>query len=221
MSRTRHSKTGGRNEQRPGLAGSWHSPASVCRGEGKVTAAVLCLVGHAVFGATNPASDDAIPPLRPPRGELPPTFWEQHGAWIVAGSLLVLVVIGLAVWWLTRPKPPVVVPPAARARQALEPLRQLPEDGALLSRVSQILRGYISAVFNLPAGELTTTEFCRLLASQDRVGPDLAGAVTNFLQNCDRTKFEPPTPHPPLGAVVEALRLVEQAQARCSEPVRP
>src|SRR5215471_2669324 len=29
------------------------------------------------------APSDAIPPLRPPRAELPPTYWEQHGSAVV------------------------------------------------------------------------------------------------------------------------------------------
>ena len=66
---------------------------------------------------------------------------------------LLLALVALAVWWLTRPKPPVVVPPEVQARQALEPLRQQAEDGAVLSQVSQILRHYVSAAFALPPGE--------------------------------------------------------------------
>ena len=50
---------------------------------------------------------DDIPPLRPPHAELPPTFWEQHGLWvIVAGSRSLLALVGAAVWCLLRPKPP-------------------------------------------------------------------------------------------------------------------
>lgn len=194
--------------------------AALPRGEMCGLAALLCMAPPMLFAASNPPSADAIPPLRPPRGEMPPTFWEQHGAWIVAAGLLGVALMGAAIWWLTRPKPPVVVPPGARARLALEPLRPLPEDGALLSRVSQIVRGYVAAAFDLPAGELTTTEFGRVLAAQERVGPELAAVISAFLQNCDRNKFEPPAPRPPMGAVAEALRLVELAEARRSEPVR-
>jgi len=64
--------------------------------------------------------------------------------------VLLLAVIAAAVWWLRRKRPPVMVPPYLQARQALEPLRQQAEDGAVLSRVSQILRRYVSAAFGLP-----------------------------------------------------------------------
>src|SRR5208282_4786243 len=96
-----------------------------------------------------------IPALRPPHPEMAPTFWEQHGVGVVVCVALFLALIGIAIWFLTRPKPPVVVPPEVLARKALEPLGQRAEDGALLSQVSQILRHYVSAAFNLPPIELT------------------------------------------------------------------
>ena len=57
-----------------------------------------------------------------------------------------------------------------QARAALEPLRGQSENGALLSRVSQILRHYVAAAFDLPPGELTTVEFCGAIASHTRGG---------------------------------------------------
>jgi hypothetical protein len=132
---------------------------------------------------------------------------------VILGVLL-LALVGAAVWFLTRPKPTVIVPPEVQARQALEPLRQQPEDGALLSRVSQILRHYVAAAFSLPPGELTTAEFCRAIAGHAQIGPDLAAALSDFLHLCDQAKFSPPAPVTPLNAVAQALKLVDQAQAR-------
>jgi hypothetical protein len=163
---------------------------------------------------TNSIDPDAIPPLRPPHAEIPPTFWEQHGVWLVILGVLLLAVVGAAVWFLTRPKPPVIVPPEVLARQALEPLHGQPEDGALLSRVSQILRHYTAAAFGLPPGELTTAEFCRAIAGHAQVGPELAAALSDFLRLCDHDKFSPPAPVPPLSAVARALKLIDYAQAR-------
>ncbi len=125
-----------------------------------------------------------------------------------------LAVAAALVWFLTRPKPPVILPPAVQARQALEALRQLAEDGALLSRVSQILRRYFAAAFGLPPGELTTAEFCRALAGLEPVGSELAGEVSDFLRQCDQRKFAPAAPAPPLGAVAQALKLIDLAEAR-------
>jgi hypothetical protein len=164
--------------------------------------------------ATNPPAGDGIPPLRPPRPEIPPTFWEQHGAWVILAGVLLLGVIAAGIWWLTRPKPAVVVPPAVQARQGLEPLRQKPEDGALLSQVSQVLRRYVSAAFGLPPGEMTTADFCRAIAGQGRIGPDLSAPLGDFLRKCDERKFAPSAPAPALGAADQALKLVELAEAR-------
>ena len=181
----------------------------------RVSASALCILGLAL---SLPAADlplpDQIPPLRPPHGELPPTFWEQHTWLIVICGVVLLALVCAAAWLLTRRKPPVAVPPEVQARQALEPLRQTPEDGALLSRVSQILHHYLAAAFDLPPEELTTAELCRAIESHARIGPELSAAISQFLRLCDQDKFSPPSPTPPLRAVNQALKLVEQAQAR-------
>jgi hypothetical protein len=173
------------------------------------------LVPHALFAAaTNTPGPDEIPALRPPHAELAPTFWELYGWWVILAGVFVLLLVCAAVWFLTRPKPPVLVPPEVQARQALEALRQQPEDGAVLSQVSQILRHFLTAAFNLPPGEVTTAECCRAIAGHGQVGPELAAALSEFLRQCDQRKFSPPPPAPPLSAVAQALKLIEQAQAR-------
>jgi hypothetical protein len=133
---------------------------------------------------------------------------------VVILGVLLLGLICAVVWLLTRPKPPVVVPPEVQAREALDPLRQQPEDGALLSRVSQILRHYVAAAFELPPGELTTAEFCRAVGGHAPIGPELSAALSEFLRQCDQRKFSPPAPAPPLSAVAQALKLIELAEAR-------
>jgi hypothetical protein len=153
--------------------------------------------------ATNAPGEDALLKLRPPRGEIPPTFWERDGVWIIAAVVVLLVVIALGVWWLTRPKPTVPVPPDVQARKALEPLRQKAEDGAVLSQVSQILRHYVSAAFALPPGEMTTADFCRAIADQGRLGDDLSASLSDFLRKCDERKFAPP--HPVAGGRLPAV----------------
>ena len=169
---------------------------------------------------TNSPGPDAIPPLRPPHAEMPPTFWEQYGLWVVLFGILLLALVCAAAWFLSRSRPPEVVPPEDQARRALEPLRQQPEDGALLSRVSQVLRRYVAAAFELPPGELTTAEFCRATASHARIGPELSAALSEFLRQCDQRKFSPPAPAPPLSAVAQALQLIHLAEARRSQSRR-
>ena len=177
-----------------------------------------CL-GLLACAATN--LPDQIPPLRPPRGEIPPGFWEEHGLSIVAGSALALVFLGVAGWLLTRRKPPPPPAPETLARQALVRLRRRPEEGLLLSRVSRILRRYLVAAFGLPAEELTTAEFCAVLSHNQPVGPELSAGISEFLRRCDERKFAPAAPQPPLGAVERALALIEAAQRRLAEPPSP
>jgi hypothetical protein len=178
-------------------------------------AALSLLAARPLFAAaTNAPANDEIPPLRPPHAEIPATFWDQYSTWVILAGVLVMALVGAAIWFFTRPKPPVVVPPEVLARKALEPLRQRPEDGALLSRVSQVLRHYVAAAFDLPPGELTTAEFCGAIAGHSLIGPELSAALSAFLRLCDQDKFSPPAPVPPLSAVAQALNLIYQAQAR-------
>jgi hypothetical protein len=172
--------------------------------------AVPCLFA----AATNSLAPDEIPPLRPPQAEIPPSFWEQYGLWVVLLGVLLLILACAAAWFLTRPKPPMIVPPEVQARQALEPLRQQAEDGALLSRITQILRHYVAAAFRLPPGELTTAEFCHAVKDHGPIGPELSAALTEFLHQCDQRKFSLPAPPPPFSAVAQALKLTEQAETR-------
>ena len=158
-------------------------------------------------------STNDIPPLRPPHPEIPPTFWEQHTASVSLISFALLALVGIAIWFATRPKPPGMVRPEAQARGDLETLRKLPEDGRVLSRVSQAVRRYFGAAFALPPGELTTTEFCQALAANDQIGPELATATGDFLRRCDERKFAPDAPPEATGTAEHALKLVDQAEA--------
>jgi len=77
-----------------------------------------------------------------------------------------------------------------------------------------LLRQYLIAAYNLPAGEPTTTEFCDALMATELIGPELATAVSGFLRACDERKFSPTASGKPLGAASQALKLVELAEAR-------
>ncbi|HYG33243.1 MAG TPA: hypothetical protein VEC99_00575 [Clostridia bacterium] len=180
--------------------------------------AIFWVFSIPVWAATNIAGPDDIPPLRPPRGEIPPTFWELYGGWVIVSAVVALVIILCVVAWiLTRPKPTIVIPPAVEARQALEPLSKQPENGVVLSQVSQVVRHYFASVFGLPSEERTTTEFCRAVSEMEQVGPDLSAAVSGFLRECDHRKFAPAPSGPPslpLGAVPRATKLIELAEAR-------
>lgn len=172
------------------------------------------LVSTSSFAEMNPISAAEIPELLPPRVEIPPTFWEQHGWWVLAGGVLAAALGSTGIWLLLRPKPVASIPPEVQARLQLEPLRQQPEDGAILSRVSQVLRHYIATAFSLPPEELTTTEFCRVITAAEQVGPELSQSVGEFLQECDRRKFAPSPPPQPVQAVPRAFKLIEIAEGR-------
>jgi len=166
------------------------------------------------FGQTNPATSDDLPPLRPPRSEILPTFWERHQVALIVVVVLLLVLIFVGLWVLTRPKPPIIAAPAAKAREALNNLRNQPETGELLSKISQVIRSYFMAAFNLPQRELTTGEFSRIIIDQENMGRALADAVVEFLRQCDYRKFAPPAQWPPLGALDCAAKLIDEAENR-------
>ena len=191
-------------------------PAAGMMGDWSFLGWLLALAPLTAIGATNLMGPNDIPPLRPPRAELPPTFWEQHGIAVLAGIVLFLILCGVLIWYSRRPKPPVVVVPATAAREALEALRPQPENGQLLSQVSQVLRHYAAAAFELEPGELNTSEFCRALTGNEKVGPELAAEMGGFLRACDDRKFKPArlAPPEPLRAVPAALRLIGLAEAR-------
>jgi hypothetical protein len=161
----------------------------------------------------NPQRLSEIPPLRPPKAEVPPGFWELYAWHVAAGSMVLAGVLALAAWLLTRPRPAVSTPPAVQAREALQPLLARPEDGIVLSRVSQVVRSYFSALCGLPRAELTTGEFSRAIADDQQLEPRLRSDAVTLLRACDERKFAPQPPAAPLDAVGQALKLIDQTEA--------
>ena len=155
-----------------------------------------------------------FPELLPPHGEIPPTFVEQHSSEMIAGAGALLVVVGLLVFWLRRPRPIVVIPPAESARKSLEALRGKPEDGPLIAAVSQILRRYVVAAFTREQAELTNEELMRSLAANQRGLGETRAALGDFLGECDVQKFAPVRPSPPPGFVSRALGFVEKFESQ-------
>lgn len=157
---------------------------------------------------------NALPALLPPYGELPPTFWEQHATASVFAGIGILALLAFALWRLLRPKSEIVIPPATKARRTLTGLLQQPEDGATLSGVSQAVRHYFIAAFQMLPGEFTTDEFTRLLARQEVIGAELSTATVTLLQDCDQRKFSATSTSAPIHAVDQALQLIAQAEQR-------
>jgi hypothetical protein len=162
---------------------------------------------------TNAADTNALPALLPPYGELPATFWEQHKTSAVVAGIGIVALVAFGFWLLFRPRPKTVVPPEVQARRALEELRRQPEDGAVLSRISQVVRHYFISVFQLVPGELTTAEFNRELTRCHKINSELVFATIEFLRNCDARKFSPAVAGKPDAATC-ALNLIERAEQR-------
>ena len=188
------------------------------RGRAGLLVAGLLSAAHVALAQSN---DDVVP-LRPALSEIPPTFWEQHGVLIVVLGIILVALIGSAIWWLLQPKPPVPVPIEIQTRNELELLRLPTEDGKTISRVSQVLKHYFAVAFDLSSVEMTTTEFNRAVAGSEKVGSELAASVSEFLRACDEQKFSP------LAGVQSrserdcsrALELVEQGERRRAELIK-
>ena len=160
------------------------------------------------------ARPDDLPPLSPAYPELPPTFWEQHQTMIIVSGFAFLAFAFLLLKTMLRPDGPKILPPESMARQALNKLQNQPEDGHVLSAVSQILRRYTSETFNLPNTELTTSEFCGAISTNPQIGAELAAAIVSFLRECDVRKFSPAGGDSPMNAVQRALKLVNEAETQ-------
>jgi hypothetical protein len=182
-------------------------------------AALLLALGTlpTTLAATTAADERSIPKLAPPYAEMPPTYWEQHDSAIIAVGIVLLALAALGVWLGLRRKPIEIVPPATQARNELQALQALPEDGAVLSKVSQVLRRYFMAFFSLPPGEFTTAELCRVISGNEQIGAELSSAVAAFLRDCDARKFST-VPVTPANAVSRALELVERGEAQRRPP---
>ncbi|HEX3625830.1 MAG TPA: hypothetical protein VH280_10440 [Verrucomicrobiae bacterium] len=152
---------------------------------------------------------NALPQLFPPDAPIPPTFLEQHGVTVLVGGLILLVLVGVVVWAIFKPKVEAVLPPATAAREALAKCKRRPEDRNVLGEVSQALRHYIGAVLEFPSGEYTTAEFCAELDRSATLTPELRLAISEFLRACDEQKFSPAISSAPLNAVDRALEFID------------
>jgi len=174
------------------------------------------LQSFAALAPTNSESDE-IPPLRPPKTEILPGYWEEHRSVVILAAAGLLLLTVFILWLILRPRGQVAITPEAQARKELDLLMGQPENGMLLSQVSQIIRRYVSAAFKLPAGELTTTEFCKAISTNESVGAEISAEISEFLRRCDQRKFAPISDALPINAVAQALQFISRCEARCAE----
>jgi hypothetical protein len=159
---------------------------------------------------------EELPQLRPIRTEIPPTYWEREGKALTLHLTEVVAWLGFAAWLLSRPQPKAEEPIEVVTRRELEQLRTQADASAGLSGVARVLRRYFIAAFNLPPGEHTTEEFCRLLAGTEAVGCALAERTTTFLRRCDATRFAAASGHVH-GVIAEAFALIASGESRRQE----
>ena len=165
-------------------------------------------------------SSNELPALAPSYPELPPTFLErqqdlvkQHGlATLVIASALTALVVGF-VWQIFKPRQRPGPLPETIARHALAKLQNRPEDGMLLSEVSQILRRCVGIVYALPGGEMTTAEFCDAVARNEKINPEVSKAISSFLRECDVRKFSPANSAAQVNAVSRALEFITRLES--------
>jgi hypothetical protein len=187
---------------------------------------LACLLNcfYSAWAATN---DSNFPELNPPRGELPPGFWEEQGALIILASVTAALLFGVVIWLLLRPKTARPLPPGTIARTNLEALLPQPESKAVLSRVSHILREYVTSVLGLPPGERNTAELVEELSRDGSMPGELSRQIVSLLRDCDQRKFDPASSGPPLRAAEKALGWVaavetdRQARAEAGQAQAP
>lgn len=175
---------------------------------------MFLLVAHFAAPLSAQTAPDALPALAPAYPELPPTFWELHQSTLIVAGFALLAFAFLLLKTMLRPAKAVILPPETVARQALAKLQVEPEDGTVLSAVSQVLRRYVSEALNLPNSERTTGEFCAVIAGTQSIGSDLAEALASFLRECDVRKFSPSGGPASANAVCRALEFINQVEQR-------
>lgn len=176
---------------------------------------IFFLATSSVFGQS---ATNALPRLLPPRAPLPPTFWEQHGMAVIVGSSIFLGLASVVVWQILKSRPQRVLPPVIVAGEALAKCGARPEDGKVLSEVSQALRRYVCATLLFPPCELTTAEFCRELEHSEKIAPELKRAISDFLRACDERRFSPAASPASLNAAGRALQFIAVIEEEARRP---
>ncbi len=129
----------------------------------------------------------ALPDIAPPVNYslVPP--WMMM---IFVGSLVVITIIGLAIWYGRRffRKKQVTLSPRERALAALSEIESEVERIAPYQfsiRVSNILRRYVVEQFDLPMTRQTSVEFLNAIASAPNFGDEEKALLADFLNRCD------------------------------------
>jgi Domain of unknown function (DUF4381) len=125
----------------------------------------------------------------------PPVNYSLVPPWMIfVASLIVLTIIGLAIWYGRRffRKKQVTLSPRERALTALNRIESEVENippYQFSIRVSDILRRYVMEQFDLPMTRQTSVEFLNAIASAANFSADEKTLLADFLNRCDLIKF--------------------------------
>ncbi len=159
---------------------------------------------------------EKIPDLKPPRGSIAPTLWEQHGWALCFLGAIALVLLISIIQRLSRPAPVIIPTSADLARRELEGLRGRGDAAVVNTGAGRVLRGFLVAKFGLAGPGLTADEIAAHLP-MDEV---LAGEIHLFLHQCDVANFAPAVPAPAAEAVIEnALELIDSVEQKLPPPL--
>jgi hypothetical protein len=125
----------------------------------------------------------------------PPVNYSLVPPWMIfVGSLIVLTIIGLTIWYGRRffRKKQVTLSARERALAALSEIEnevEKIEPYQFSIRVSNILRRYVVEQFDLPMTRQTSVEFLNAIASAPNFGDEEKALLADFLNRCDLIKF--------------------------------
>ena len=125
----------------------------------------------------------------------PPVNYSLVPPWtIFVASLIVLTIIGLAIWYGRKffRKQQLIPSPRERALTALGKIESEVEKIAPYQfsiRVSDILRRYVMEQFDLPMTRQTSVEFLNAIASAANFSDAEKTLLADFLNRCDLIKF--------------------------------
>ena len=131
----------------------------------------------------------ALPDIAPPVN-----YWLVPPWMMFVASLIVLTIIGLAIWYgrkLFRKQQP-TPSPRERALASLSRIESEVEEIAPYQfsiRVSNILRRYVVEQFELPMTRQTSVEFLNSISSAANFSDNEKTLLADFLNRCDLIKF--------------------------------
>jgi hypothetical protein len=173
------------------------------------------LLPHLVVSTNQSASTNDLRAIKAPVAIPDPWFWIGCGVGLLTTTAVA--------WWLWRrwhrqqaaPPPKPVTPPHQIARAKLrEALALLHEPRPFCILVSDTIRVYLEAQFDLHAPERTTEEFLEELQTSSVLSYEQKQALGAFLTSCDLVKFAryEPTQVELQSIYDAALRLVDETQ---------